>query len=37
MSTFKALSQLISINDICESFIGEFDNSQSVKSVWEEW
>jgi len=37
MSTFKALSQLISVNDICESFIGEFDNSQSVKDVWEEW
>jgi len=37
MSTFKALSQLITINDICESFIGEFDNSQSMSSVWEEW
>lgn len=37
MSTFKKLSQLICVNDICESFIGEFDNSQSVKSVWEEW
>lgn len=37
MSTFKALSQLISVNDICESFIGEFDNSQSVNSVFEEW
>ena len=37
MSTFKVLSQLISVNDICESFIGEFDNSQSVESVFEEW
>ena len=37
MSTFKELSKLIVVSDICESFIGEFDNSQSVESVWEEW
>ncbi|MBN1351362.1 hypothetical protein JXJ21_18235 [candidate division KSB1 bacterium] len=37
MSTFKELSQLISVNDICEPFIGEFDNSKSVESVYEEW
>ena len=37
MSTFKALSQLISVNDICEPFISEFDKSQSVESIWEEW
>lgn len=36
-STFKELSQLIRINDICEPFIAEFDNSQSVDSVWDEW
>jgi len=37
MSTFKELSQLIIVSDICESFIGEFDNSQSIDSVWQEW
>src|ERR1035437_6253571 len=37
MSTFKALSQLISVNDICEPFIGEFDSSQDVGEVCEEW
>ena len=37
MSTFKALSQLITVNDIYESFIGEFDNSQSVEDIREEW
>jgi hypothetical protein len=37
MSTFEELSQLISVSDICESFIGEFDNSQSMSNVWEEW
>lgn len=37
MSTFDKLSQLISVNDICESFIGVFDNSQNMSNVWEEW
>jgi len=37
MSTFEELSRLIAVNDICEPFIEEFDNSQSVESVWEEW
>lgn len=37
MSTFEELSKLIMVSDICESFIGEFDKSQSVESVWEEW
>lgn len=37
MSTFKELSQLINVNDICEPFIGKFDNSRSIESVWEEW
>ena len=37
MSTFEELSKLIIVSDICESFIGEFDKSQSVESVWEEW
>ena len=37
MSTFEELSKLIMVSDICESFIGEFDESQSVESVWEEW
>jgi len=37
MSTFEELSKLIRVSDICESFIGEFDKSQSVESVWEEW
>lgn len=37
MSTFKALSQLITVNDICESFIGEFDISQTVEDVWKKW
>jgi hypothetical protein len=37
MSTFKVLSELISVDDICEPFIGEFDISQSVESVDEEW
>jgi hypothetical protein len=37
MSTFEELSQLIIVDDICESFIGEFDNSQSMSNVWEEW
>ncbi|GAH89398.1 unnamed protein product [marine sediment metagenome] len=37
MSTFDELSKLIMVSDICESFIGEFDKSQSVESVWEEW
>ena len=37
MSTFKVLSELIRVDDICEPFIGEFDNSQSVESIWEEW
>ena len=37
MSTFEKLSQLISVNDICESFIGVFDNSQNMSNVWEEW
>lgn len=37
MPTFKALSQLICVNDIYESFIAEFDDSQSIESVWEEW
>jgi len=33
MSTFEELSRLITVNDICEPFIEEFDNSQSVESV----
>jgi len=37
MSTFEELSKLISVTDICEPFIGEFEHSQSVESVWEEW
>ena len=37
MSTFEELSKLIIVSDICESFIGEFDKSQSVESVHEEW
>jgi hypothetical protein len=37
MSTFKVLSELISVNDICEPFIGEFDNSENVETVWEVW
>jgi len=37
MSTFEELSKLIMVSDICEPFIGEFDKSQSVESVWEEW
>jgi len=37
MSTFEKLSQLISVNDICESFIGIFDDSQNMSNVWEEW
>ena len=37
MSTFKELAKLIIVSDICESFIGEFDKSQSAESVWEEW
>jgi hypothetical protein len=37
MSTFEELSKLIMVSDICESFIGEFDSSLSVESVWEEW
>jgi hypothetical protein len=37
MSTFEELSKLIMVSDICESFIGEFDESQSVESIWEEW
>lgn len=37
MSTFEKLSQLISVNDICESFIGEFDGSQDAQELSEEW
>ena len=37
MSTFEELSQLITVKDICEPFIEVFDNSQSVKDIWEKW
>jgi hypothetical protein len=37
MSTFKELSQLIRVNDICDPFIAEFDISKSVGSVNQEW
>jgi len=37
MSTLKALSQLITVNDICEPFLGEFDSSQRVESFEKEW
>jgi len=37
MSTFKVLSELINVNDICEPFIGEFDSSQDAQELSEEW
>lgn len=37
MSTFKSLSQLITVNDICEPFIGTFDSSQHIKEIREKW
>jgi len=37
MSTFKVLSESISVNDICEPFIGEFDSSQDAQELSEEW
>jgi len=37
MSTFKTLSKLINVNDIYEPFLGEFDNSENVAGVFDEW
>lgn len=37
MSTFKVLSEYITVNDICEPFIGEFDSSQDAQELTEEW
>ena len=37
MSTFRKLSELIKVHDICEPFIGTFDESKSTLELWEEW
>ncbi len=37
MSAFKTICELISVNDICEPFISEFDVTQDVGDVSEEW
>lgn len=37
MSTFKVLSELINVNDICEPFLGEFDGSQDAQELSADW
>jgi hypothetical protein len=37
MSTFKELSRLINVSDLCEPFIGEFDSSEDVAGVYDQW
>lgn len=37
MSTFRKINNLITVNDICEPFIGIFDNFQNADDLWEKW
>jgi hypothetical protein len=37
MSTFKELSRLINVKEICEPFFVELDSSDDLNNVWEQW